>query len=115
MGHLISGKSHLIPLIDRLNRYPVGLVDNEKLREILALLFSEEEAFIASCFPLSESTSTELSSLTGIVDKELTPKLERMADKGLVIDTPCGDTTYWMLMPVVTAELMRGVKRLVKS
>ena len=40
MGHLISGKSHLVPLIDRLNRYPVGLVDNEKLREILALLFS---------------------------------------------------------------------------
>ncbi len=99
MGHLISGKSHLIPLIDRLNRYPVGLVDNEKLREILALLFSEEEAFVASCFPLSETTSKELSSLTGIIDEELIPKLERMADKGLVIDTPCGDTTYWMLMP----------------
>ena len=69
MGHLTSGKSHLVPLIDRLNRYPVGLVDNVKLREILALLFSQEEAFIASCFPLSEATSEELAVRTGITIK----------------------------------------------
>lgn len=99
MGHLVSGKSHLIPLIDRLNRYPIGLVDNEKLREILALLFSEEEASIAAQFPLSETTAEELSTITGIPLNNLTPKLEQMADKGLVVDTPCGDTTYWMLMP----------------
>ncbi len=99
MGHLISGKSHLVPLIDRLNRYPVGLVDNEKLREILALLFSEEEASIAASFPLSEATLDELSTATGIGTVELLPKLERMADKGLVADMPCGDTIYWLLMP----------------
>lgn len=99
MGHLISGKSHLVPLIDRLNRYPVGLVDNEKLREILALLFSEEEANIAASFPLTEATLEELSTATGIGGVELLPQLERMADKGLVADMPCGDTTYWLLMP----------------
>jgi len=99
MGHLISGKSHLIPLIDRLNRYPVGLVDNEQLRAILALLFSEEEAFIASRFPLVEATCEELAGFTGIAANELLPKLERMADKGLVADMPCGDTVYWLLMP----------------
>lgn len=99
MGHLVSGKSHLVPLIDRLNRYPIGLVDNEKLREILALLFSEEEALIASKFPLSEATSEELAKLTDIDVQALRPKLEQMANKGLVVDTPCGDTTYWMLMP----------------
>ena len=99
MGHLISGKSHLVPLIDRLNRYPVGLVDNEKLRKILALLFSEEEAYIASCFPLAETTCEELATLTGIENEELRLKLEQMATKGLVVDTPCGSTVYWMLMP----------------
>jgi ferredoxin len=99
MGHLISGKAHLVPLIDRLNRYPVGLVDNQQLREILALLFSEEEAAIAARFPLAEATCAELADLTGIAAIELLPKLERMADKGLVADMPCGDTVYWMLMP----------------
>lgn len=99
MGHLISSKSHLVPLIDRLNRYPVGLVDNEKLREILAILFSEEEAYVASCFPLAETTCEELAALTEIKMEELQPILERMADKGLVVDTPGGETVYWMLMP----------------
>lgn len=59
MGHLLSDKSSLIPLIDRLNRYPIGLVDSAKLREILSLLFSEEEAIVASRFPLHEATSDE--------------------------------------------------------
>jgi hypothetical protein len=27
MGHLLSTKSSLVPLIDRLNRYPIGLAD----------------------------------------------------------------------------------------
>ncbi len=39
MGHLLSAKSSLIPLIDRLNRYPVGLWDSATLRDILTLLF----------------------------------------------------------------------------
>ncbi|GAF85931.1 unnamed protein product, partial [marine sediment metagenome] len=61
MGHLLSSKSSLIPLIDRLNRYPIGLVDSEKLREILTILFTEQEAFIASKFPLEEATLDELA------------------------------------------------------
>ncbi len=99
MGHLISGKSHLVPLIDRLNRYPVGLVDHQKLREILSLLFSEKEAFIASRFPLAEATLEELALATGVEAGDLLPRLERMAEKGLVMDLPCGEATYWLLMP----------------
>ena len=47
MGHLLSTKSSLVPLIDRLNRYPIGLVDNAKLREILALLFDPRAPGVA--------------------------------------------------------------------
>jgi len=39
MRHLLRTNSSLVPLIDRLNRYSIGLVDNAKLREILNLLF----------------------------------------------------------------------------
>ncbi len=46
MGHHLDGKSSIVPLIDRLNKYPIGLPDNEKLRQILAILFTEEEAEI---------------------------------------------------------------------
>jgi len=99
MGHLFSSKSSLVPLIDRLNRFPIGLVDSEKLREILSILFTEDEAFIASKFPLEEVTIDELSEDTGIEPELLLPKLESMADKGLLMDMPYSGTTYYLLMP----------------
>mgnify|MGYP000682713254 CR=1 FL=1 len=76
MGHHLGSKSSIIPLIDRLNKYPIGLVDSDKLREILTLLFDEREAFVASCFPLEEATLPELARLTQIQPTELLPLLE---------------------------------------
>jgi ferredoxin len=99
MGHHVGSKSSIVPLIDRLNRYPIGLVDCEKLREILALLFEEQEAYVASRFPLEEATLPELARLTGMAEQELVPVLDRMADKGLVMDIPYGGATYYLLMP----------------
>ena len=99
MGHHLGTKDSLVPLIDRLNKYPIGLVDTAKLREILALLFSEEEAFVASRFPLEESTLPELVRATGLEASTLAPILEGMADKGLVMDMPYAGTTYYLLMP----------------
>jgi ferredoxin len=99
MGHHLGSKSSIVPLIDRLNKYPIGLVDSEKLREILALLFDEREAFIASCFPLEEATLPELVRLTRIPVGELLPLLEKMADKGLVMDMPYGGEVYYLLLP----------------
>ena len=98
MGHH-GAKENLVPLIDRLNRYPIGLFDNEKLRQILAYLFSEDEAFVASRFPLQESTIGELKRATGIDSEKLLPILDSMANKGLVMDLQYGKTTYYLLMP----------------
>lgn len=99
MGHHLGSKSSIIPLIDRLNKYPIGLVDNDKLRQILALLFSEDEAFVASRFPLEEATLNELCKRTGWDQIRLSATLEQMANKGLVMDLSYADTTYYLLMP----------------
>ena len=99
MGHHLGSKNSIVPLIDRLNKYPVGLVDNEKLRKILALIFDEQEALVASRFPLEEATLPELVHCTGLAEAELQPLLERMADKGLVMDMPYAGKTYYVLMP----------------
>ena len=98
MGHH-GAKENLVPLIDRLNRYPIGLFDNEKLRQILAYLFSEDEAYVASRFPLQESTLNELKRATQMPEEKLQPILESMANKGLVMDLTYGKTTYYLLMP----------------
>ena len=99
MGHHVGSKSSIVPLIDRLNKYPVGLPDNEKLREILSLLFAENEAFIASRFPLEEATLEELTRATDISGEDLLPQLDRMCDKGLVMDLPYEGETYYLLLP----------------
>ena len=99
MGHLLHDKSALVPLIDRLNRYPVGLVDSPRLRQILALLFDPREAEVAARFPLTEATQTELVARTGLPPAELDGILQSMANKGLVMDLPVGDETYYLLVP----------------
>ncbi|MDK9705746.1 MAG: 4Fe-4S dicluster domain-containing protein [Desulforhopalus sp.] len=99
MGHHLDGKSSIVPLIDRLNKYPIGLPDSDTLRRILALLFSEDEAFIASRFPLTEATLAELVRATGWDSSKLKVKLEEMADKGLVMDTVYSGKTFYLLMP----------------
>lgn len=101
MGHIAESRENIIPLIDRLNRYPIGLVDNEILRKILSLLFSEQEALVASKFPLHEATLSELAKRTKIDHDSLLPILEAMADKGLIMDMPYAGQTYYLLMPGV--------------
>jgi NAD-dependent dihydropyrimidine dehydrogenase PreA subunit len=99
MGHQLEGKNSIVPLIDRLNRYPIGLPDNDKLRSILAILFTEDEAFVASRFPLTEATLKELIKATGWDSGRLQATLEEMAEKGLVMDTSYGGKTFYLLMP----------------
>jgi len=99
MGHYVDGKSSIVPLIDRLNRYPIGLPDSDKLRQILSLLFTEDEAYVASLFPLQEATMKELVRSTGWQEERLLPVLESMAEKGLIMDMQYGRRTYYLLLP----------------
>jgi len=99
MGHHLDAKDSIVPLIDRLNRYPIGLPDSETLRQILAYLFSEDEAFVASRFPLQEASMKELEKATGFARARLEPLLETMAQKGLVMDLSYSGNNYYLLMP----------------
>lgn len=113
MGHLASGKDEAYrALADRLSRLPVGAVVNETLFRILRLLYSETEAAVGSKFPLKPRPLAEIRELTGMPERELRAVLESMAGKGLVIDIPRKDTTYYMLAPMVVGffeySLMRA-------
>ena len=99
MGHHSDTRDNIVPLIDRLNRYPIGLPDSNQLRQILAILFSEDEAFVASRFPLQEASLSELIRATGFKEQALVEVLEKMADKGLVMDLPYNGKIYYLLLP----------------
>lgn len=102
MGHLAGGKEEAYEaLAQRLSRFPVGVVINDTLMEILKLLYTEGEAQVGSKFPIKPRPLAEIADLAGLREKEATAVLEGMAEKGLVVDIPRKDTTYYMLSPVV--------------
>ncbi len=102
MGHLSGGKEEAYQaLADRLSRFPVGVVINDTLMEILKLLYSENEAEVGSKFPLKPRPLEKIKELTGMAEKELAFILDGMAKKGLVVDIPRKGSIYYMLSPVV--------------
>lgn len=102
MGHLASAKEEVYrALAERLNKNPVGAPVNEILMEILHRLYTESEAMVGSKFPLLPMTLEKIADITGVKREELSSLLNSMADKGLVLDLPRKDQTYYMLAPMV--------------
>lgn len=102
MGHLIDAKEQVYQaLAERLNKNPVGAPVNETLMEILHRLYTETEAMVASKFPLLPLPIAKIADITGIKGGKLEAILEDMAGKGLVMDIPRKETTYYMLAPMV--------------
>lgn len=102
MGHLIDAKEQLYQaLAMRLNKNPVGAPVNETLMAILHRLYTETEAMVASKLPLRPLTLIRIVKITGIEQDRLAPILHGMADKGLLLDLPRKDTTYYVLAPMV--------------
>jgi ferredoxin len=92
----------LVKLIDRLNRYPIGLPDAPEIREFLSIFLTEDEAYIGSLFPLREATARELAKKTGWNVQKTEEVLNGMAEKGAVIDFYLTDKDqYWLLTPSI--------------
>jgi Na+-translocating ferredoxin:NAD+ oxidoreductase RNF subunit RnfB len=101
MGHL-QFQGVYSKLQKRLDAYPVGAPESKGIYEILKILFSENEAYIASRMPLRLSTAERISSLTGHEVNSLKKDLDCMIKKGLIVDLQRTDgKTYYFLNPTV--------------
>jgi Pyruvate/2-oxoacid:ferredoxin oxidoreductase delta subunit len=109
MGHLGSLKAEYQALADRLDAGQIGLPEPEDesariaRKEILEILFSPEEAEIASRVPVMPARLEEIARRTRIGPDELRPKLDAMAERGLVLDLvhPVSGEVRWLLAPPV--------------
>ncbi len=102
MGHIKSHKEQVYrALAERLNKNPVGAPANETLMEILQKLYSAGEAELGSRFPLMPVTLDQFAEISGKNEDELSEILDNMANKGLVLDIPRRDETYYVLAPMV--------------
>ena len=88
-------------LAKRFNKYPIRAVVNDLLLEIFDLLFTEEEAYIASRFPGQQATSARIAKLAKSPESEVRPVLDGMADKGLIFYYGDGPSRTYMIIAVV--------------
>jgi ferredoxin len=120
MGHIGHLKEEYRELVDRLQSGPVAFPEPrdpaawEGWREILEILFTPEEAALAAKMPVKPMSLALLSARVGIPEAQLLPRLDAMADKGLVMDLVHGRSgrTAWLLSPPVVGffeySLMRA-------
>ena len=97
MGHALDKHGLLRELRERLDRNPIGLPEDLNVYEILSLLFTNEEASIASKFPLEPVSLQELEECIKIPGDTLKSILEPMLDKGLVLESKKGGLSRYML------------------
>jgi ferredoxin len=121
MGHLGRLKTEYRDLADRLQAGPVAYPEPDDpaaragWQEILEILYTPEEAALAARLPVRPMSLERLSERVGLAPEVLRPRLEAMADKGLVMDLVHAGTgrTAWFLSPPVVGffeySLMRAI------
>lgn len=104
MGHHSDVKQSYKKLQGRLDKYPVGAPKSKELYEILKILYTTEEAEIASLMPMKPATLKEISQRCKKDKKTLTEMLDKMADRGLIVDFESkrhGEKVYFLAPTVV--------------
>ncbi len=110
MGHMSQLKQEYRGLMERLDHLPVAMPrpeDERALegwRELLEVMYSPEEAALASRMPMMPTPLSKLAGRFDMAEEELRQKLEPLCDKGLVMDLvsrSTGETKYLLAPPVV--------------
>lgn len=110
MGHLGRLKEEYRDLLGRLERGPVALPEPSEegarraLAEILEILYTPEEAALASRLPVRPVGLEKLAARLGMPAEALAARLEPMCGKGIVVDLVhprTGARTYMLAPPVV--------------
>jgi len=101
MSHIV-GKEAYKSLEERLNKFPQGAPPSETLYKILSLLFSEEEAKMASQLPIRPFTLRKAAKTWNMSEYNTLKLLEKLCSKGVLLDMEAhGKTTYFLPPPMV--------------
>lgn len=102
MGHHGHHKAYR-NLRAQIDKTHTGYPDSELSRKVLELIFTPEEAEVVSKMPLQPRTARFIARRMGRDEAELARTLERMADKGLILDlhNPKKERMYYCVAPPV--------------
>jgi Na+-translocating ferredoxin:NAD+ oxidoreductase RNF subunit RnfB len=88
-------------LASRFDKPPLRTVINDVLLEMLALLFSEEEALLVSEMPGRRSTAGKIAEIVKRPEEEVAPILDGLSEKGLIFSFDGEGGRTYLLMPMV--------------
>ncbi|MGA2382592.1 MAG: 4Fe-4S dicluster domain-containing protein [Gemmatimonadales bacterium] len=92
-------KSGYSQLADRLNRFPQGAPPTALLFSILGMLFSEREAGLVASLPIKPFTVKRASEIWKTDLAEAHTLLDRLADRGILVDVEDRHGTSWYTLP----------------
>ena len=110
MGHMGQLKEEYRALMDRLDHHAIAMPRPEDKRalegwrELLEVMYTPEEAELASRMPMVPTSLRRLARRYDLPEEELKQKLEPLCDKGLIMDLvspKTGDAKYLLAPPVV--------------
>lgn len=88
-------------LREHLDKHPSGAPDAPEIREILAELFTEDEARVASVTPFLPQQAGVIGGYAGIGEDEAKLLLEALADRGLVFAREKNGEWGYALLPIM--------------
>jgi ferredoxin len=92
-------KSGYSELAERLNRFPQGAPPTALLFSILRMLFSEREAGLVAGLPIKPFTAKRASEIWKADLAEARNLLDRLADRGILVDVEDRHGTSWYTLP----------------
>lgn len=98
MAHLTSRGAYQ-DLVERLNRFPQGAPPSDLLYRILQMLFSEEEARRVALLPIKPFRASDAASLWKVTLAEAGTMLDKLADRGILIDVDEDGESIYSLPP----------------
>ncbi len=100
MGHTVA-KDIYGALGEKIDSLSVRTPQTKAFYAMLRQLYSPEEAELIVAMPFRLSKLDRIARVTGRKPDQIRPMLDRLCDKGLVVDVDLGGSYYYMLAPFV--------------
>jgi ferredoxin len=111
MAHL-TGKPAYERLVERLNRFPQGVVPSERLFAILELLFSEREAALVALLPIKPFTAEVAARAWKMPEAEARTVLDELASRAILLDVERSGRVEYSLPPPMAGFFEFSLMRL---
>lgn len=123
MGHVGHLREEYQALSKRLQKGPAAFpvpadpTARAAWQDILEILFTPEDAALAARLPISPTKLSVLADRLGMTPSELGPRLDAMADRGIVLDLPArgGREPRYLLAPPVVGFFEFSLMRVDRS